>query len=148
MYGKIKHQLPIPSKPSNLLSSLFNTSTTPNSSNITEKKNSKTTEWNVSLMRKRRYIHLHTHTHTRAHTHTHTHTMVTYIDTITLNTAVTSLRNEAPSYPWKQKAVSSPALFSHKGKVLYKADKQNMPSSNKMVILWMLYFVGHCCNKS
>ena len=74
--------------------------------------------------------------------------MVTYIDTITPNTAVMSLRNEAPSYPWNQKTVSSPALFSHKEKVLYKADNQNMSSSYKIVILWMLYFVGHCCNKS
>jgi hypothetical protein len=53
---------------------------------------------------------------THTHIHIQTHTLVTYIDTITLNTAMTSLRNEAPSYPWKYKAVTSPVLFSHKEK--------------------------------
>jgi len=80
------------------------------------------------------YTSTHIHAHTYTYTHTHTHTLVTYIDIITLNTAVTSLRNEAPSYPWKKKAVTSPMLFSHKEKALYKVDKQNMSSSYKMVI--------------
>jgi hypothetical protein len=72
------------------------------------------------------------------YTHTHTHNLVTYIDTFTLNTAVTSLRNEAPTYPWKQMAVTSPMLFSHKEKYYMRQITKTCP----IPIKWRFY---ECC---
>ena len=51
---------------------------------------------------------------TYVHVRTHTHILITYIDTIIRNTTVTSLGNEAPSYPWKPMAVTSPVLLSQR----------------------------------